>query len=276
MGYEKISNSENYESPWANYSVRELPKTSPDRECNFFIREIERSKKTERVAHYIDEKLATEAKKYDSTEEFYEQNPGYDNELAQTLTPPQKEAFKRYSGYNFALINSVARGFWDYEKMGKETPEKRKDIEDTIQIISEAIPQAPAPNEDFLTFRGTNLDAFRSYGVEKISDLEKLKDQFYLDRSFASTALLRGRSFVEKDEPTFWIGSSNIEVRYHIPADSHDSVALFTDELSYSPEQTEVLLNRWSLNYVSDVKVDSDHATIDMLLIPKEVYDSPE
>ena len=275
MNHENLQN-ESYENPWADFSIRELPKTSTNKECAFFLREIERSGKTEKVAHFIDEKLATEAKQYDSVESFYESNPGYEDELDQTLSLFQKETFKNYSGYNFAWINSVARGFWDYEKMGEETPEKRAEVEKTIRDISEAIPYAPSPKEDFMTFRGTNLDAFRSYGVEKLSDLEKLKEQFYLDRGFASSALVRENSFVDKDEKSFWIDSSNVEIRYHIPSGSNDCIALFDDSLSYSPGQTEVLMNRWALNYVSDVKINDDRAVVDMLLIPHDLYDSPE
>ena len=277
MNNEKIVNaSEAYENPWANFSMRELPKTSANRECAFFIKTIERSGKTEKIAHFIDEKLATEAKQYDSVEDFYESNPDYENEINQTLSVSQQEAFKNYSGYNFAWINSVARGFWDYEKMGEETPEKRAEIEKTIREISEAIPRVPSPKEDFITFRGTNLDAFRSYGIEKLSDLEKLKGQFYLDSGFVSSTLVRENSFADKVEESFWVNNSDVEIRYHIPSGSNDCIALFNEKRSYSPNQTEVLINRYSLSYVSDVEMHDGKAVLNMLLIPRNQYDSPE
>ena len=57
--------------------------------------------------------------------------------------------------------------------------------------------------------------------------------------------------------------------------ESRDTISLFTTELSYSPQQTEVLIDRYSLCYVSDVQFDkSGHAIVDMLLLPRNLYEN--
>ena len=52
-------------------------------------------------------------------------------------------------------------------------------------------------------------------------------------------------------------------------------MALLTPDLSYSPQQTEVLINRNALSYVSEVSIEGERAVLDMLLIPRGVYDRP-
>ena len=273
MDSESLPNNQSNNS-WSNFSMRELPKTSPDRLCNLYIKEIERSEQIEKLAHFIDEKLSNEPKSYGSIEEFYTENPKYRQEIHNNLTESQKFALKRYSGREFPWINTVARGHWDYEKLGPETPEEKSRISRLIQEMKGAIRCAPAVNNDFVTYRGTNLDGFREYGVFSIEELTALKDQFYLEKGFTSTALVQDKSFAQVKPSGLWIGDSNIEIKYHLPAGSHDYVGLFSEEFSYSPEQSEVLLDSWSLSYISDVKIDGDCAYLDMILIPKELYDS--
>lgn len=252
----------------------EMPTTSPDTACRFYLREIERLGRTEDVKQWIETALKTEPEIYGSTEEFLEANPNYEEKISENLESEEKAAVKSYSGYNFAWINSVARGFWDYEKMGKKTPELEEQIKDTTRKIVSAIDKSPKPEKSFVTFRGTNLDAFRSYGISQISDLEKMKGQLMLEQGFTSTALAREQSFVERKESSFWIKSSDIEIHYHIPSGSDDVIALTSDELSYSPQQTEVLIKYGSLSYVTDVSLDEKgHAVMDMVLVPSSVYD---
>lgn len=277
MSGEQIQDKNIEDNPWVDFSMRELPTTSVNGDCEFYLKEIERCGRMEKVAHFIDEKLAVQPKLYHSTEGFYADNPDYIDDLMANLDANEVNSLKKYTGTGvtgFVGINTVARGFWDYEKMGRSDAETKAEINDTITFIDEAISKSPSPSEDFLTFRGTNLDAFRKYNINNIADLQSLKGEFYLERGFVSTALNRENSFADREDTGLWFGGSNIEVRYHIPAGSHDFVALFTDELSYSPQQTEVLINRWSLFYVSDVRVDENkHAIVDMLLLPKDLYD---
>lgn len=112
-------------------------------------------------------------------------NPNYEKDVDQALGNKEKSAVKSYSGYRFAWINSVARGFWDYEKMGRKTPELEEEIKSTTREI-----------------------------------------------------------------------------------------ALAPEDLSYSPEQTEVLIDHDSLSYISDVNFDREgHAIVDAILIPRSIYE---
>lgn len=268
--YNGFMERENITSP----AEAKLINGSKDSACRFYLREIERSGRTEAVENYLAEKMATQPEVYDSVDEFLAENPNYMQKLSDDLSYKEKVALRSYSGYRFAWINSVARGFWDYEKMGRKTPELEEEIKDTTRTIIGAFSEAPAPEKDFLTFRGTNLDEFRSYGVREISDLAGMEGQFMLSQGFTSTAIRRDKSFAEREVSDLWIGRSNVEIRFRIPAGSHETIALLSDELSYSPQQTEVLIDHDALSYVSNVTFDKEnHAVIDAILIPREVYD---
>lgn len=265
MGYEGLKNKN---------EKLELPTTSDDTVCRFYLRDILRRGRMEDVKNCLDEALKTKPEVYDSTEGFLTANPDYEEKIDSALTYKEKLGVRSYSGYRFAWINSVARGFWDYEKMGRKTPELEEEIKDTTHDIISAISKAPVPEKDFMTFRGTNLDGFQTYGIKSIEDLAKMKGQFMLEQGFTSTAIAREKSFVNRDAQDLWIGKSNIEMRYHIPAGADNIIALTSSDLSYSPEQTEVLIDHDSLSYVSDVNFDREgHAVVDAILIPRSVYE---
>jgi hypothetical protein len=265
-------------NPWENLSTRELSMKSKDRACNFFLEYIEGTGKTEKIAHFIDEKLAITPKQYTSADEFLEDNPGYVQDIWRHLTQPQRDAIKQYTGVDpnsgFSAVNCVARGFWDFEKLGPQGNRESR-IKKRIDLIAEAIPLVSPAKQDYIVFRGDNLDGFKSFGVFNLQDLQKMKGQFYLDEGFHSTALLQEKSFATDKTSTLWIGKSNIEIEIQIPKDSRDSIALLTEDLSYSPELTEVLLNRRTLCYISEVEVSGQEAKMKMLVIPRDLYDSP-
>lgn len=265
-------------NPWENFSMRELSMESENWACNFFLEDIKRTGKTEKIAHFIDEKLAITPKQYTSADEFLEDNPGYVQDIWQHLTSPQRDAIKQYTGIDpnsgFSAVNCVARGFWDFERLGPKE-ERESKITKQINLIAGAIPLVPPAKQDYIVFRGDNLDGFKSFGVFNLQDLQKMKGQFYLDEGFHSTALLQEKSFATDKTSTLWIGESNIEVEIQIPKDSRDSIALLTEDLSYSPELTEVLLNRRTLCYISEVEVLGQEAKMKMLVIPRDLYDSP-
>ena len=212
---------------------------------------------------------------YSSTQEFLAANPGYEEKINNSLSPDEKAAVKEYSGYRFTWINSVARGFWDYEKMGRKTPEAEDKIKDTTREIIAATAKAPEIENDFMVFRGTNLDSFRNYEINDISELTKMKGQFMLEQGFTSTAIAKDRNFAERKADDSWIKESNIEIHYHIPAGTKEVIALASSDLSYSPEQTEVLFDHDSLSYITDVSFGEDgRAMIDAVLIPRSVYNT--
>ena len=75
------------------------------------------------VKHCMEEALNTRPDVYESTEEFLKMNPDYEEQIDAKLNYDEESAIKSYSGYRFAWINSVARGIWDYEKLGQKTPD---------------------------------------------------------------------------------------------------------------------------------------------------------
>lgn len=170
----------------------------------------------------------------------------------------------------------MARRFWDFDKLGPRTNERESRINEQIELIAGAIPLVPPAKQDYIVFRGDNLDGFKSFGVFNLQDLQKMKGQFYLDRGFHSTALLQEKSFATEKTSTLWVGKSNIEIEIQIPKNSRDSIALLTEGLSYSPGLTEVLLNRSTLCYISEVEVLEQEAKMKMLVIPRDLYDSPD
>lgn len=274
MNGEVFKEQDSINNPWESLANYQSPRRSADQTCNFTLRIIEDEGKMNDILGFVDEKSKLTPKVYQSVEEFYDANPGYKETLASTLSQDEKDVLRDYTIVGFTAINSTARGIWDYEKLGKLTPEIRANNEEKLEKISGAIKRSPAVAEDFLTFRGTNLDGFRTYGIHELSELKKLEGQFYLDQSPTSTALIRERGFADRKEASLWVGSSNIEIRYHIPAGSNDAIAILSEDTSGATSQTEVLLDQFSLSYVSSVRYDrEDHAVVDMILVPKSMYD---
>ena len=255
----------------------ELPTTSPDWTCRYYLEEIQRLGRMGDVRDWIKNALDEDADMYDSVQEFLSANPGYEENLDETLSPDEKTAVRAYSGRSFSWINSIARGFWDYEQLGKKTPELEEETKETTRRIVSAIDKAPKPKKGFITFRGTNLDAFRNYGITELSELEKMKGQFMLEQGFTSTSLVRDKSFAERKVSDLWIKSSSIETRYRIPAGSDGIIAMTSGDLSYNDStELEVLIRYGALSYVTDVSYGEDgHPILDMVLIPNSVYDHP-
>ncbi len=272
MNHEITPNANEFESPWANFSMRELPNSSQNRTCNLYLREIERQGLLGNIAHFIDEKLNETPETYTSINEFCTDNPDYIEKI-DAMPQNEKSAIREYSGFRFTWINSYLRGFWDYDKMGQKTPEIENQIKNFISEIDSAFSDAPATDTDFITFRGVNLDSFKSYGIEKPEDLKNLKGQFYVEDGFTSTSIAQDRNFAEHKTDNSWHNEANIEIRYLIPANSKDSIALLSKDLSYNPEQTEVLLRRGSLSYIYDVSKEDGRTIIQELLIPHKIYE---
>ena len=258
----------------ADDRLAELPHESVDDITGFYLREIERRGKAGEVVEFINDQPGGEAKHYDSAEEFLADNPDYFEQIDTTVSPEQKAALRDYSSYTFAWINTVERGFWDYEKLGKRTPERMAEIRTTASNIDQAIIMAPAPKADFETIRGTDLSGFARFGVHSIAELVQMQGQMIVEQGFTSTTLKKENSFVGH-EGTLWIGANNVEIHYHLPAGYKTSIAMLNHELSYSPGQTEVLINRATMMYVSKVEIaeDGQRATMDMIVIPAELYD---
>ncbi len=257
-----------------------LPESSEERHCNYTLEYIKSQGKWETINDYVDEKLKTEPKEYSSVEEFYEDNPGYGAQMRKLSYKDSKNLFD-YTGYDFRGINILARGYWDYEKLGQHTEEKEARYRGIMQGVSEAIPKAPAPNEDFVTFRGTDLSTFREYGIQTLQDLKKMQGQFFMEKGFMSSSLTKEASFYERNLENTFHGKRNVEICCHIPAGCHESAFLMENNVTDAQGQQEVLINRNCLFLVSDVmnttkNTGEEVAIVDMLLIPRELYEAQQ
>ncbi len=287
MGPEKpfTSNEQNSDNPWLKESLFEnsgehqvtveIPEKSPDFTCDFFLEQIKRSGKWGDLKKYINQSINAEPKTYGSPEEFMNANPGY-MEAMHSLSAEDKKALREYTGYYYTWINSLSRGFWDYRKMGPQTDEQEAHYQEIIKHVRAAIDHAPAPAEDFVTYRGTNMRTFTGYDIGSIRNLKKMQGQFFVEKGFMSTSLSRNRSFLNHDFSGTLHDNCNIEIIYHIPAGSNDSAALLSEDVSSAVAQQEVVINNYTLNYISDVTIVSpDHAIVDMVMVPKNLYDQP-
>lgn len=183
------------------------------------------------------------------------------------------DILKSYSGISFKDINAILRNNWSYEYNGLLTDEKRKNSQEVADKIRSIMFKSSLVPTNMKTYRGVGLSNFRDYGVTKLEDLLKLKGEYYFDSGFTSTALLRERSFFSR--PLDWHERCNIEIEYLIPEEYSDGVPMITDELSYSPVQTEYLLNSDNLSKIIDVEINrlEEKAYLKVLLIPQKVWD---
>ena len=120
-------------------------------------------------------------------------------------------------------------------------------------------------------YRGVTLDSFKSYGVNSISDLKSMVGQFFYERGFTSTSLIRESSAFSSNLDC-WKGR-NIEIEYLIPSEFSDGLPLITKDLCYTDIEHEYLISTGSLCKIVDVIIDGDKAYLTAVLIPKKVWD---
>lgn len=195
------------------------------------------------------------------------------DEFLSSLSEEELLNLRSYTGYNFWNINSILRNNWRYETNGVLTQEKKEEFMKMSDMVSKIINKFNMPDVNFVSFRGTTLDSFSSYGIKELSQLENLEGRFLYEQGFTSTSVLEESSYFKKtlDDGRF----CNIGIRYLIPSESDDGVLLMDNNVSYSVNQNEFLLNSGSLSKVIDVKIDknTNTATLTVVLVPKKVYD---
>jgi len=275
----KPSQSEiNTDVPFASESPTptiNIPTKSPNRTCGFYLREIERQGRMPDVESFLGSALNRNYHEPASSAELDSFADEYTDLIEPYLNAEDKAALKRYSGYNYRLINQVSRGQWDYDTLGQKTPEKVTSAEEDIANIRHAINAAPAPGIDLTTHRGTNLDSFSSYGVNSLHDLTNLEGNLFLETGFTSTSLSPAHSFMGRDNFDDPLRKScNIAIEYHIPAEAKEVIGLLSTDTAYD-NQYEILIDRDSLSYVSNVEISPDqtNAKLQMTLIPRQIYD---
>lgn len=258
-------------------TLPDLPTKSPDRTCNFYLRMIESQGDMDHVKDFLESALNRDYHDFshDTAADLDQFSDIYSEQLSSALSPEDQAALKRYSGFDYKTINQVARGQWNYDLLGAKTPEKAASAEDAVEHISHAISTAPAIDADLIAHRGTNLDSFQRYGINSLSDLNGLKNQFFLETGFTSTSLTDNTSFANREFDDPLRRTCDIAIEYLLPAENRETIGLLSHDTSYNPEQREVLINKDSLSYISQVEVspDASSAKLQMVLIPRQIYD---
>lgn len=187
------------------------------------------------------------------------------------LTEDELLNLRSYTGYHFWNINAILRNNWNYEINGALTPEKINMYTELSNSVSTILDRFHSPSINFMTFRGTTIDSFSSYGIRDVSELITLKDKYIYEQGFTSTSILEDSSYFNRtlDDGRF----CNVGIRYLIPSENSDGALLLNNEMSYSTNQNEFLLNKASLSKVVDVKIENNKAILTVVLVPKKVYD---
>lgn len=195
------------------------------------------------------------------------------DEFYKETTHVDIEDIRRYTGYDYKFINAVLRDNWTYEENGLKTEKKTKELRELSNRISGLMDKFTSTNSQFKTYRGTTLKEFKKYGIETLEDLLCLRDHFLYDTGFTSTSLEEDTSYFKK---TIHDEYCNIEVVYIIPKGSNDGLPLLTEQLSYSKNLNEYLLDRCTLSKVLGVRIDGNTAVITTVLIPKNIWDKKQ
>lgn len=199
-----------------------------------------------------------------------EQINAYFKSYSPDMTYSEAETIMSYTNRLYGRINSLKRGFWNYEALGRLTPEDKayylKYADDMERIINKV---TPLPS-NISTYRGTDLKNFHRFGISSLEDLASLLNQYIYDDSFVSTSLLANQSFFKENKAAY--NGNNIQIEYLIPKDSQDGLFV---PLSFYDVEREYLINCGNLAKVIDVKIDyeKEEAYIKMILVPKKVWD---
>lgn len=178
---------------------------------------------------------------------------------------------RSYTGYNFRNINAILRENWTYDVNGKLSQSKIDEYKNLSNNISDILSKFNMPSFDFITFRGTTIKSFNSYGINTIDDLKSLKGKFLYEQGFISTSLLEDSCYFNKNLET--LENYNIKIKYLIPRESTEGALINAYETSYSTNQNEFLLDKGSLSKVIDVVINGNSAILTVVLVPKKIYD---
>lgn len=262
-------------NPTPETTLPDLPTTSTNETCNYYLRLIERQGDMNNVKNFLESAINRNYHSFSSKDELNSYSKTYSDQLASSLNYEDTAALKHYTGLNSEIINQVSRGYWNYDILGPQTPEKVNDAEQMIEQISHTISQSPNSEINLTSYRGTNLNNFREYDIHSISDLNSLKNQFFLETGFTSTSLSPANSFAKNKPKNSIHGNHNIEIEYLIPEETRETIGPLDDRFSHYPEEYELLIDKDSLSYISNVEIspDASSAKLQMILIPRQVYD---
>lgn len=225
------------------------------------------------VDSYTSEVMDRSYKTFNSSDEL---KTFFDNYLLNFYTNSSLddlEIIRYYTGPSFKDINAVLRDNWNYEINGLLTDDRKNELKDTARKLSVSIDKSSSElPSNIKVYRGVSLDAFKDYGISDISDLKNLVGQYYYERGYTSTSLLRESSSFNSNSE-YW-SNCDIEIEYLVPSEFSEGLPLITDDLSYSGIKHEFLINTGCLSKIVDVIIDNNgKAYITAVVVPKKVWD---
>lgn len=247
--------------------------------------EIGHSRTTDTVLRYINsdnkyemEQFITEAKKQkfmeiDSQEALKNIFKDNINEFLNNVTQDELLDLRSYTGYNFKNINAILRNNWTYEENGLLDMETKKRFFDISNKISSILNKFPSLPYNFTTYRGTTIDSFSKYGIKSINDLKFMQNKYMFEEGFTSTSVVEDTCYFNKDLDT---GKNyNVEIKYLITPEYEDGALLLNNDMSYSINQNEYLINKGSLSKVVGVEINEqqNQAVLTVVLIPRKKWD---
>ena len=249
------------------------------------IMEIGHSKTTDMVLRYISDEKKQEMEDFISEiffEKFLEiknneqlKSVFKDNlyEFLNSVTQDELLDLRTYTGYNFKNINAILRNNWAYEENGLLTEEQKRKFLILSQKISEIIKKFPRLPYNFITYRGTTLSSFSKYGISNINDLQSLKGNYMYEEGFTSTSVIEDTCYFNKQLETGL--NYNIKLKYLVSSEYDEGVLLQNNDMSYSTNQNEYLINKGSLSKVIDVNVDKElnQAELTLVIVPRKKWD---
>ena len=196
----------------------------------------------------------------------------YFDKAHQSLTLGDADILRRYSGYEYSKINGVLRGFWNYETMGMQTDTETSKLKKYANLLSLTIREKgkKLPHQTTV-YRGTNLAAFRSFGVTSLEELKFLVGEFVYEQGFLSTSLSKDSCFFNRELEHHDV--CNVQIVYTLPKGTSEIMPLVLPETSYSPNQKELLIDKGSLSKIIDVEINGNTATLTAVLIPKAMWE---
>lgn len=225
------------------------------------------------IEQFVEEIEKRDYKEFSTDSEIADSFLEYMTDFYQNTRVEEREAIRNYSGISFREINSILRHTWDYDYNGSLTDEKRETAYFLAEKLSKTIERQEPLSQNIKAYRGVPASIFQDEKIESIEDLVGLKGTYYYESGFTSTSLIRERSFF--DRPLEFHENCNVEIEYFIPKESKDCIPLITNHLSYSPAQTELLLNKGSLSKIVDISINKEEnkAYMKAAFIPKSIWD---
>ncbi len=194
-------------------------------------------------------------------------------EFIDKLNPSEQSTIRSYTGFQFRNINAILRDNWSYEVNGQLTPKLREEYYNLAEEIRQILYKAVPISQNIKCYRGVSLSAFSSYNIFTMKDLYFLQGKYLYEPGFTSTSIDKEKSFFYTNPYTL-TGKPNILIEYLIPEESDDGVLLSTSNISFSPNQSEFIINSSSLFKVLDVQIDETKvvAYLKAILVPEKIW----